>query len=758
MVFRLIVFGLAVIHPMASSAQFSDGDEVKAGLIAEVESIQPGQPFMVGVRLEMKKGWHTYWVNPGDTGIATTVKWRLPDGFSAGPLQWPVPHRYDDEYSSSFAYSGEVLLSAKITPPATIAAGMPVKIEADVAWLACEFGCIPGEKTVSLELPVSPAKPVIDARWKTAFENARAEVPAPMPGLVMSVASPAQEAGGLRVSLTLPEGITTPEPASLAFFIPSKGVTPPSAKPEIKRSGDAIEIRLKPNEDGKAPPSEWSGVLVSKDGFGPEHVSKAILVSFGDEASGEPPAEAVKPDPGKVSGGPAPAGDVSEESIRKDIKEMLAAGVVNLDGVKEKPRRLPLMLLFAFLGGIILNVMPCVFPVLGIKIMGFVQQAGDDKAKIRMHGLVFGAGVVVSLWLLVAVLILLRLFGDQVGWGFQLQSPGFLAFMIALLFGFGLSLSGVFEIGTTLAAAGGGLQHQHQHGYVGSFFSGGLAVLVATPCTGPFMGPALGFALSEPPVSTFLIFTFLALGLAFPYVLLSFFPALIQRLPRPGAWMVTFKQFMAFPLYATCIWLLSVFMKVTGSGAATMFLFGLLFLAIAGWVFGRYATPAAKPRTRRIGQVTALTLAGLTVWFAYLSIGSGTSGASEKPRDRGFEKYGLNWLYYTPRDIIEARKSGRPVYIDFTAEWCLTCQSNKKIVFEAPGAGKVIAKLKELHAVPVIADWTKRDWMIGETLAELGESGVPFNMVFPADPKRPAIVLPRVLTQGIVLKALEAAK
>ena len=344
---------------------------------------------------------------------------------------------------------------------------------------------------------------------------------------------------------------------------------------------------------------------------------------------------------------------------QRQIDQIREWGVTNIDGTeKSEETSVVLMILFALIGGVILNIMPCVFPVLGIKIMGFVQQAGEDKKKVRLHGLVFAAGVILSLWVLVGLLL-----AAKATWGFQLQSPKFLAVLIGFLFLFGLSLSGVFEFGSSMTTVGGKLQSKQ--GYAGSFFSGLLTVAVATPCTGPLMGPALGFAISQPWYIAYIIFTALAIGVALPYVVLSYVPALIKMLPRPGAWMETFKQFMAFPLYATALWLSIVFGKTIGLTGLGWLLSGLLLAAMGAWAFGRYGTPVKKPRTRLLGRLAGVAAIGI---FAFASL----KGIATKPEDNTpgiVTKHGIEWEPFSLGRLIDLRAQGQTVFLDFTASW-----------------------------------------------------------------------------------------
>jgi thiol:disulfide interchange protein DsbD len=387
--------------------------------------------------------------------------------------------------------------------------------------------------------------------------------------------------------------------------------------------------------------------------------------------------------------------------------------------------------------------MPCVFPVLSIKILGFVQQAGEDKSKIKLHGIVFTLGVLVSFWVLAGVFLVLRAAGQEIGWGFQLQTPGFVAVLASVLFLFGLNLSGVFEIGETLTGAGSGLQAKS--GYTGSFFSGVLATVVATPCTAPFMGSALGIIITLSAVQSMAIFTALALGVALPYLILSFSPVFLQWLPRPGAWMETFKKALAFLLYATVVWLAWVFGNQVGVNGMAGLLLGLVIMGVAAWIWGDWGNLTRKKSVRRIALLFALPILLLGGWIQFKASGFEAPEEGVHAPDSG----GIAWESYSP-EVVSARVAeGKTVYVDFTAKWCLTCQVNKKIAF---GSDEVIQYFEDNNIVALKGDWTRYDPVITRELQKFGRSGVPTNVIYRPDGSD--TLLPEVLTPGIVLKAL----
>ena len=402
------------------------------------------------------------------------------------------------------------------------------------------------------------------------------------------------------------------------------------------------------------------------------------------------------------------------------------------------------LLPMAFVGGLILNLMPCVFPALGIKILGFVNQSGNDKSKIVTHGLVFAAGVILSFWALAGALLALRAGGAQLGWGFQLQSPAFVFGMAVFLLVFALNLSGLFEVG--LAATGVGGKLQMKEGYAGSFFTGALAVLVATPCSAPFLAPALGAALSLSAIESFLVFTAIAVGLALPYLLLSIFPQAIKLLPRPGAWMETFKQLMAFPLYATVGWLLWVLAgQTSGDDYALLYIvFGFVLVAMASWAYGRFAQAHGKPGKQMFGRVFAAAL------FAGGLFTGWPKEAVAAPAHGGYQ---VTWEKWSPEAIAAGQAAGRMVYVDFTARWCATCQTNKATVFHSD---EVLAALAKNNVLLLRADWTNRDPKITAELAKWNRSAVPFNLIY-APGKADPVILPELLTPGTVIEQLALA-
>ncbi len=659
---RLLSIALAAFFALVAGRVAPAQDPVRFELLSDVASVAPGSAFKIAVKAQIASGYHIYWTNPGETGQPTTVDWTAPAGFAVSETLYPVPHRYVQKFTETFSmvshtYEGEVYLIAEVTAPDDLPQGGPLAFSASVNWMACdENGCTPPNTTevAPLSLPVADA--VAPSGDAAALEAAFA---AGAGGIASAEATIADDEGLLVLQVKVPEDDAGQYNGEVYFLPDLPGLAAAGPEPIAALEDGVLSLILDYHKEASGIPDTVSGFIVG-EGVTPLRIDAMSLAAA---AGGE-----IDPPPGAPPGEPLAA--VAEGGYRYPAKEGPAAdqvreAIAELAGGLEK-QRFPLLLLIGavFLGGLILNLMPCVFPVLGIKILGFVQQAGSDRAKIRRHGWVFAAGVVLSLWLLVAVLLMIRAAGASAGWGFQLQEPWFLIFLIAVMFVFALNLAGVFELGTSLTGAGSGLQAKH--GYSGSFFSGVLAVLVATPCTGPFMGPALGFALTGSPVVAFAIFTALGAGLALPYVLLSYFPALIQKLPRPGPWMESFKQFMSFPLFATVVWLLAVLGKVTEAGAIYWVLFGLVVLGFGLWIYGRYATPVKKPATRWVGRLAALGCLGVFVWFGG-KVAGGREAAAGVLEPKVVE--GLTYEPFDPVKALEYVRNGRDVYIDYTAVW-----------------------------------------------------------------------------------------
>lgn len=687
-----------------------------AWLIPEVTSIQPGTPFTVAVMFEMDPGWHNYWRNPGDSGLPTVVTWSLPQGFEAGEIQWPVPDRIVAFPLVDYGYYGRVALLVEITPPAGIPPVGTVSLEALVDWLICQDICLPAQAELKVDVPVSGDAPRADPRWADLFRDTRASFPESVEG--WSLEAQVTESG---YSLALwPADDQRPLPDSIYFFPADEGVLDHAASQRASAAEGRLTLSLSSSAYARSPSPVLRGVLLREDGKGWDEAGSVTALAVEVPVAGVPAA----PEPGS-----------SRERVDKSAGSGTAVPVSPQAG-----GTLALALLFAFLGGVLLNLMPCVFPVLSIKILGAVSQGGGDRTRIRNQGLIFGLGVVLSFLALAGLLVALRAGGSQLGWGFQLQSPVFVALMAALFFAIGLNLMGLFEVGVTLTRLGG--RAGSPSGFWESLSSGILATVIATPCTAPFMGAALGFALTRSVAETLLIFASLGLGMAVPYVVLSLAPGLLERLPRPGPWMESLRQILAFPMFATVIWLVWVFGQQTGVGGMAYLLMALLLLSAAGWMVGRW-----NRRDLRSGVVArVVSLATLVLAAAFVAGGS----RAEAPLPAVQE----GWQPFTQVAVENTLAQGRPVFVDFTAAWCLTCQVNERLVLSTD----VVREAFRARDVALFkGDWTRQDPHITTALAALGRNGVPVYALYVPDPGSSPHLLPTVLTEQIVLNALEEA-
>tara|TARA_R110002096_G_scaffold26518_9_gene81775 strand:+ start:385 stop:2397 length:2013 start_codon:yes stop_codon:yes gene_type:complete len=660
-----LLAAFALLQPAHLQAQFLGGMEPATPFLkADVASVQPGSSFQLAVHITIDEPWHIYWTNPGVSGLPTTVNLDLPEGFTAGQSRYSTPKQFTTAGQIGYGYESEAWILTEIQVSPDLAPGGTANLSATASWLSCDDkSCLsPKNQAATLDLPIK-AEPAAPSPASPAIQAAIAKLPAVPDSYQFSAAI---ENGNLVASLDLASAASSPK--DLLLWPTESGIVDADQPQTVAVSGSTITFTQPIASGVDAVPAGFNALFKSASG-------QVFLVSTDSSAETEPkPASIAETEtPSETPEAAAPKPDFAAQ--QEAVQTMLSWGAVeagSTSDTKAGPLPFPALFVFAFLGGMILNLMPCVFPVLGIKIMGFVQQSGEDQAKVRKHGLVFGLGVLVSLWILAAIVVAIKLAGNNILWGFQLQNPLFVVSMVVILFVFGLNLAGVFEFGTSLTGAGQGLQSKE--GYSGSFFSGVLAVIIATPCTGPFMASALSYALSAPAIASFAIFTALGLGLAFPYVLLSYIPALIKKLPKPGAWMETFKQFMSFPMFATVVWLTSVYAKLAGRDALSYFLYGLVILAMAVWIYGRYVLPYKSVKTQWMGRIAAIALAGLFIFLTQTGFKKGQEAEAllaSKPKAVADKivKYGILWDEINPVQIVQHRSKKRTVFIDFTADW-----------------------------------------------------------------------------------------
>jgi thiol:disulfide interchange protein len=688
-------------------AQVVDGEHVDAELLAETQHAVPGETLWTALRLDHAEHWHTYWINPGDAGQPTSIEWTLPEGVTAGDIVWPIPQKFvlpGDVID--FGYINEVFLLVPLQVSADFAGDM-IAATADVKWLECEELCIPAGATVALNVPVSPETP---APPNEAAAAGFAQTRASQPRADISLDAQFSVTGGnIELLVQATENIFE-NAQSISFY------------PDENRVFDYIAPQNITNQLSSLQLSQKHTRRVEREA--PQRVGGLLLVT---DTAGKQLAYQVDAQPTGVNTstlGGALAATANDAAAGSEGGSDMSIGTV---------------FLFALLGGMILNLMPCVFPVLSLKVL----HLSSDRASHRehqLHGIAYAAGVMLAFLALASVLLTLQAGGAAIGWGFHLQKPWFVAALVYLFFVMGLSMSGVVEFGTSIMGVGGSLQEKE--GYAGSFFTGVLASVVASPCTAPFMGAALGFAFTQSMPVALTVFLALGFGMALPFLVLSFVPALAKRMPKPGAWMLTFKQVLAFPLYATVVWLLWVLGQQTGPDAMALVVGSCVLLALAAWVYQQ--RQAARGFWRYLGFAVILVCIGASASVLrspFLETAVSSAVAAE----------GEDYEAYSDARLAELRAAGKPVFVNMTAAWCITCLVNERV---ALSADSFVQGLEEKGVVYLKGDWTNNDPAITAVLKQYNTSGVPLYLMFPADASKPAEQLPQILTESIMLGAL----
>ena len=720
---------------------------VTAQLISETTHVKAGKPFLVALHLHMDKGWHTYWVNPGDAGLATTITWTLPPGFTAGPIQWPTPELHMMGPLTTYGYAGDAYLLTTITPTQAWAEleGKP-EIKAHADWLVCQEECIPGKADLALETDtVFGFKKVETADEEKFFGAAQARLPVPNTRWDIKASygeradtnvQPAPQA--LNLVLSEQTGQAGSSLENVRFFPEQANVlgNDTGSQGRVLNAQSTLSFSVALQQNGEKP-DHLSGVLTSDQPLQGDGAKAVYISSFPVTSESAPVA---------ASANAAPAASSSAPPTQTDPSTSL--GMTNsslgMTATEAQPWLIA-VLGAAFLGGLILNLMPCVLPVLSLKVFSLVRHAGDKPGTAWRQGAAFTAGVVISFWILAGLLIALRAAGNHLGWGFQMQSPGFVLALIFLFFLIGLNLFGVFELGTSLVGLDAKTTGRIGHGLTSSFLNGALATLAATPCTAPFMGSSVGFAAEQPPSVALLIFTVLALGMASPYLLLTIFPGALRFVPKPGPWMEAFKQFMGFLLLATVIFLIYVFGALVGLDQIPALLAALLVAGVGAWIYGRWGGPDRVAVTRTIaGILTLLCLVYAITWGADLARATPPKTSAQAQAD-GWQPWSTGAV-----DLELARQ--RPVFVDFTAAWCLSCKVNERVALDT---GEVKQAFSQKNVALFRADWTHSDPAISAVLAKFHRDGVPLYLLYSPKAKTTPQVLPEVLTPGIVLEALK---
>ncbi|MBX2992778.1 MAG: thioredoxin family protein [Bacteroidetes bacterium] len=745
----LIVLLLSPSFATAQTQLFKSADtkhHTQVALIADVHSIQPGVPFTAGVLMNMDEGWHTYWKNGGESGLPTEIKWTLPDGFIAGEIEWPLPHKYNESGDVlTYGYAGENMLLVQITPSRSLKSGTSVTLKADVSWLECEKLCIPGDAKVEMTLPV--ADRMSTKAHAELFEKYRAQVPRPLlPSTDFSLKT---ETKNREIVLTLEATVGKSllvKPDEIPDFFPEIVDELSLGRTIVVADGRRAVLRIPLSAYEKVDEAlTLKGVLLYQLQGG-ELRSGTVEIPLPKEFTSTIPIEGESGSSTLQSGGGL--FDQTFTTIETAQSE----------------QSLALFILFAVIGGLLLNVMPCVLPVIGLKIFGLVRMSGDEPVRVKRLGWFFSFGILASFLVLALLVIFLKTAGEHVGWGFQFQEPLFVIGMSTVVFAFGLSLFGVFEISLPFMLAFVGLgsaleKRDKDGGYVASFSEGVFATILATPCTAPFLGSAMGFAFSQPAYIILLLFASVAFGMSLPYLILTAKPKWMRFLPKPGEWMVTAKQFMGFLMMGTMVWLLQVLGSQLGMEAVIWTAAFLLFVALACWIVGRFATLTAT-RTKYFiswGVAILLVIAGYKLFIGDVLEArdvlaqSDTSGiATSSPQNVA----GVEWHPFSVESLESHLRENKTVFLDFTAEWCLTCKVNEKTVLADKA---VVERLNGDNIISMKADWTNRNEAITRLLQKFGRSGVPLYVVFPAGRPTEPIVLPEVITTGIVLDALARA-
>lgn len=692
----LMAPGLAV----AAESAAVTSPRVTATLLSSRNAVAPGERFKLALVQKLAPHWHTYWLNPGDSGEPTQIKWDLPAGATAGEIQWPAPKAIRVEPLVNFGFEGTVLLPLEITVPADAKPGETFALKAEATWLVCEKICIPEEGSFSLDLPIAAAS--------TVDEAAAARIDAAIAALPKAAAFRGKlrdDAGKLALDLPgLPSGAT-----DLRFF-PLSDTLIEHAADQPFAAGDKPALTLTRSSAFKLAKPEISGVLT----FTEEGAPRAITLL----------ADA---DPALMTAG----GTAAPEARPAVVRIPMPAEGADLT--------LWAALAFAFAGGLILNLMPCVLPVLFIKAIGFAQVAHRSRSEVREQGMLFLAGVLLTFLVLAGAVVALGSLGSSVGWGFQLQSPPLVIALAVVMVLIGLNLLGAFEIGTSVTGLGDGLASRG--GRLGAFMTGVLAVVVATPCTAPFMGAAMGYAVTQPPAVALSVFVALALGFALPVVALSVAPGLLRLLPRPGRWMLVLKQAFAFPMFATAIWLIWVASVQSGPQGVLAALVAVLAAGFAVWLVG--VTRGSFGR-RLFGSVLAALVVLGAGWF---TVQNAVPGAATEARAGDVEAW-------SPERVAALQAQGKPVFVNFTAAWCITCIANERVALSRQEVKDAFAKLGVVY---LKADWTNRDGRIAKALAEQGRAGVPLYLFYPARKEAQAEILPQLLTADTLIAAAERA-
>ena len=750
----VLISAIAAMTAVLCSAWLSAApiktEHAEVELIAEKTALVVGEKNVIGLSIKHAPHWHTYWKNPGDSGYPTKITWDVPSGYGVGEFDWPTPKRLATGPIVNFGYEGDVLLPVTISVPLAAKVGESVTLKGKAEWLVCKDVCIPEEGDVSVTLQVATSNAASANSAK--FVAARAAMPGDASAWKATLYAAANPARDAWLDLVAPAGAASL--TALDVFPVTEQVNDPSVQ-QVYRTAQGYAVKLK-LVDGVKLPERMPIVLAASGSVGAKGEIAGTTLATVSNTAFTLPAGAT------ALAGPTAANDSSSNALT-----FWSA------------------LLLAFLGGMVLNLMPCVFPVLSLKILSFAKYGGSNSSApsplrgegrgegdggminklgslsqqpplpnplpqgergleqanrektlaMRQHGIYYAVGVVLSFLALAGVMLALKSAGSAIGWGFQLQNPGVVWVLAVIFFLIGLNLMGAFEVGQL--APSSLLSMQAKHPGVDAFFSGVLAVIAASPCTAPFMGAALGFALTQSAAAALAVFAALGIGMALPYVLLAWFPKWLDKLPRPGQWMVTFKQLLAFPMFLTVVWLVWVISLQAGADGAAIGLLGLVGLAFAAWLIG-----SMKSGVRWAG-VAAAVFAMALAWPTSEPVQATTATTAKTSK--------ANWQPWDPAAVAKLNADGKPVFVDFTAAWCVSCQANKRLVLTR---AEIENLFEQKNVTLMRADWTNRDERITQALAAMNRSGVPVYVLHA--PNKAPKLLPELLTTGIVKDALTA--
>jgi thiol:disulfide interchange protein/DsbC/DsbD-like thiol-disulfide interchange protein len=698
-------------------APYVHAQHVKASLIAPVQSITPASELTVGLLLDHDPHWHTYWEHPA-TGLPTKIEWQLPQGFTAGPIHWPAPMKFEAAGAVGFGYEDKVILITKIKTPSTIKPGDEITISAKVNWLECEVSCIPVEATVAIILPVAlQTEPSKNAALIEEFQK---KVPqpfakdSPIKVDISNVAIPKAEEDPFKITVVLTGDDLDLSRASefILFYNPDESL-------DLEKVSDA-------SVDGDSAVFKITGSLFEEPPSGSAAIKSVIAYALKDQSA--------------LAHNSVTINVMGAKTIMAQKSTTTTAPPPSKTGLSQ----FLLMILFAFIGGLILNIMPCVLPVISLKVFSFVKQANESRKRIFLLGMVYCLGVIASFWVLAGVVLLLQAQGKSAGLNTLFQYPTFVIAITAVIFALGLNMVGVFEISAPGGAGVQGLaKMQEKEGPTGAFFTGVLATILATPCSAPFLGTAVAFAVTQPPIAIIGMFTAIGVGLAFPFLILSIFPGWTRFIPKPGNWMIIFKQVMGFLLLGTVVWLLYIANRLMEDGAVWTLAF-LTCLGVGCWMIGAFIDyGSSKTRRRVVWLMTAGIAAFGYFYFVHPRLSAEPVDSSEA----------VVWVDYSKAELDKLRAEGSIVFVDATADWCLTCKWNERRVLAAQEVEKVFLEKK---VVAMKADYTRSDPEVAKLLKEFNRPSVPMYVVYPPGDKEP-ILLPEVITKEMVLDSLEEA-